>query len=313
MAEEEFEGQVTGRAFLGRFRLNFVGLGVFGALAGAGAWLSYVSAMPYLLPAFVAMGFVLALSPKIVNQWERGIVLRLGRFSREPGPGLWWIVPLMEKIVAYVDMRIITTSFTAEKTLTKDTVPVNVDAVLFWHVRDARMAALDVENYRQAIYWAAQTALRDIIGKTELADLLAGRDKIDASLQAIIDARTETWGVIVQSVEIRDVVIPDILQDAMSRQAQAERERQARVILSEAEFEIAHKFAEASLAYADKPMAYQLRAMNLLYEGMKEKGALVIVPSTVVESLGLGTVAGLTALQGQMLKKPPGTGGGEGQ
>lgn len=313
MAEEEFDGPATGQAFLGRLRPNFVGLGVLGAVAGAGAWLSYISAMPYLLPASVAIGFILGLSPKVINQWERGIVLRLGKFNREVGSGLWWIVPLAEKIVAYVDMRIITTSFTAEKTLTKDTVPVNVDAVLFWHVRDARMAALDVENYRQAIYWAAQTALRDIIGKTELSDLLAGRDKIDASLQAIIDARTETWGVIVQSVEIRDVVIPDILQDAMSRQAQAERERQARVILSEAECEIAHKFAEASLAYADKPMAYQLRAMNLLYEGMKEKGALVIVPSTVVESLGLGTVAGLTALQGQMLKKPLGTDSEEGQ
>jgi regulator of protease activity HflC (stomatin/prohibitin superfamily) len=196
-----------------------------------------------------------------------------------------------------------TTSFMAEQTLTKDTVPVNVDAVLFWIVWDAKKAALEVENYRNAISWASQTALRDIIGKTELASLLSGRELLDKELQKVIDSRTEPWGITVQSVEIRDVIIPEQLQDAMSRQAQAERERQARVILGDAENQIATKFAQAAELYKDNPVALHLRAMNMLYEGLKEKGALVVVPSTAVESMGLGTITGLTSLSSMMTKK----------
>jgi regulator of protease activity HflC (stomatin/prohibitin superfamily) len=196
-----------------------------------------------------------------------------------------------------------TTTFMAEQTLTKDTVPVNVDAVLFWVVWDAKKAALEVENYQNAISWASQTALRDIIGKTELASLLSGRELLDKELQKVIDSRSEPWGITVQSVEIRDVIIPEQLQDAMSRQAQAERERQARVILGDAENQIASKFAQAAEQYKDNPVALHLRAMNMLYEGLKEKGALVVVPSTAVESMGLGTITGLTSLHSSLLKK----------
>ncbi len=254
-------------------------------------------------PASGIIGAVLAiifsLSPQIAKQWERGIVLRFGKFTRQIGPGLYWIIPFIDKVTVWIDQRVITTSFNAEQTLTKDTVPVNVDAVLFWIVWDAKKAALEVENYINAISWTAQTSLRDIIGKTELSELLSGREKLDQELQKAIDARTEPWGITVQSVEIRDVVIPEILQDAMSRQAQAERERQARVILGDAENQIASKFAEAAEQYKDNPIALHLRAMNMLYEGLKEKGALVVVPSTAVESMGLGTITGLTSLNAQ--------------
>jgi len=241
-------------------------------------------------------GWLGSLSPKIVRQWEKGIVLRLGKFHRQIGPGLYWIIPLVDRVVYWIDQRVRTTPFTAERTLTRDSVPVDVDAVLFWVVWDAKKAALEVEDYEEAISWAAQTALRDIIGRTELADVLAGRQKLDRELQRIIDERTEPWGITVQSVEIRDVVIPELLQEAMSRQAQAERERQARVILGDAERQIANKFVEASQMYRDNPIAFHLRAMNMLYEGLKEKGALIVVPSTAVESMGLGTISGLSAL-----------------
>ena len=242
-------------------------------------------------------GLILSLSPQIAREWEKGVILRFGRFRRLIGPGLYWIIPLVDKVVVWIDQRTMTTTFTAEKTLTKDTVPVDVDAVLFWIVWDVKKAALEVGSYQNAISWAAQTALRDIIGKTELADLLAGREKIDKELQKIIDERSEPWGITVHSVEIRDVVIPEQLQDAMSRQAQAERERQARVILGDAEAQIASKFTKAAESYINNPIALHLRAMNMLYEGLKEKGALVIVPSTAVESMGLGAIAGLTALK----------------
>ncbi|RKY85431.1 slipin family protein [candidate division KSB1 bacterium] len=245
---------------------------------------------------FLFTGFVLSQSPKIVKEWEKGIVLRFGRFRKQIGPGLFWVVPFIDRVVMWIDQRVMTTGFMAEKTLTKDTVPVNVDAVLFWVVWDAKKAALEVSNYYEAISWAAQTALRDIIGKTELSDLLKGRDKIDKQLQKIIDARTEPWGITVQSVEIRDIVIPPELEEAMSRQAQAERERLARVILGDAETQIADKFVKAAEKYQDNQIAFHLRAMNMLYEGLKEKGALIIVPSTAVESMGLGTITGLTAL-----------------
>src|SRR3954463_3389319 len=245
----------------------------------------------------IAVVFVIAsVSPQIAKQWERAIVLRLGRFDRTAGPGLFFVVPFVETVTAVIDQRVITTSFRAEETLTRDTVPVNVDAVLFWHVHDAEKAALEVQNYAGAIAWAAQTALRDLIGRTSLADMLIGRETMEKALQDMIDKRVGQWGVTVQAVELRDVVIPTELQDAMSREAQAEREKNARVILGEAEVLIAKRFEEASKAYAANPVALHLRAMNMLYEGLKEKGALMVVPSTAVETMGLGGISGLASL-----------------
>jgi regulator of protease activity HflC (stomatin/prohibitin superfamily) len=265
-------------------------------------------AIPYwfLLSFVPAFGILLALN--IAQQWEKAVVLRFGRFHRLAGPGIFWIIPIIDTVSAWIDHRVMVTTFSAQKTLTKDTVPINVDAVLFWVVWDAQKAALEVANYQEAITWAAQTALRDIIGKMVLADILVGREKIDAELQQIIDARTTPWGITVQSVEVRDIIIPQELEDAMSRQAQAERERQARIILGTAEQEVAATFVEAARAYANSPIALQLRAMNILYEGLKEKGALVVVPSTAVETMGLGTIAGLTSLA-QMPHRPDKSGG----
>jgi regulator of protease activity HflC (stomatin/prohibitin superfamily) len=233
---------------------------------------------------------------KVADQWEKGVMLRFGRFTGLRGPGPFWILPVVDRVSSWIDHRVTVTPFSAEKTLTKDTVPVDVDAVLFWLVWDAEKAALEVENYRSAIAWAAQTALREVIGQMDLADILVGRARMDRDLQKIIDERTTPWGITVQSVEIRDVVIPQDLEDAMSRQAQAERERQARVILGESERQIAQSFADASMAYQDNPTALHLRAMNMLFEGLKEKGALVIVPSSAVDTMNLGGLAGLTAL-----------------
>ncbi len=244
------------------------------------------------------IGIYILIAFKIADQWEKAIILRLGRFVGLKGPGPFWIVPIVDTIPAWVDHRVMVTPFTAERTLTKDTVPVDVDAVLFWVVWDAEKAALEVADYRAAITWAAQTALREIIGQMELADILVGRAKMDAELQGIIDERTTPWGVTVQSVEIRDVIIPQALEDAMSRQAQAERERQARVILGESEEQIADSFARASEAYRDNPTALHLRAMNMLFEGLKEQGALVIVPSSAVDTMNLGGVMGLSAMAG---------------
>jgi hypothetical protein len=233
---------------------------------------------------------------KVANQWDRAVVLRMGRFHGLRGPGLFFIVPVIDSIVYLIDTRVITMSFKAEKTLTKDTVPVDVDAVLFWKVLDPQKAALDVADYEVAIGWACQTALRDVIGKTMLADMLEGRDKISDQLQRIIDVRTEPWGITVISVEVKDVLIPPALESAMSMQAQAERERQARVILGDSERQVAEKFGEASKTYANNPVAFHLRAMNMLYEGLKQNSTIVIVPSSAVESMQLGGLAGLTAL-----------------
>ncbi|MCW5874775.1 MAG: slipin family protein [Anaerolineales bacterium] len=241
-------------------------------------------------------GLYVLLGLKLANQWEKAIVLRFGKMIGQRGPGLFWIVPVIDSIAQWIDQRVIVAPFSAEKTLTKDTVPVNVDAVMFWLVWDPAKAALEVEDYRSAISWAAQTALREVIGASELADILVGRARMDADLQKIIDERTTPWGVSVQSVEIRDVVIPQDLEDAMSRQAQAERERQARVILGESEKQIADSFAEASRAYRDNPTALHLRAMNMLFEGLKEKGAMVIVPSSAVDTMNLGGLSGMVSL-----------------
>jgi regulator of protease activity HflC (stomatin/prohibitin superfamily) len=240
-------------------------------------------------------------SPRIAQQWERAIVLRLGRFIGLQGPGLFWVIPFVDTVSSWIDQRTITTSFAAEQTLTSDTVPVNVDAVLFWMVHDAQKAALEVQDYAGAVSWAAQTALRDIIGRTTLTDLLRGRERIESELQALIDQRSNPWGVTVSSVEMRDVVIPGALQDAMSREAQAAREKQARIILGQAEMEIANSFAEAAKSYHNNPTALHLRAMNMLYEGLKEKGALMLIPSSAVESMGMGGLMGAAALQQQQL------------
>jgi regulator of protease activity HflC (stomatin/prohibitin superfamily) len=251
----------------------------------------------------ILVAFYLLFAIKIADQWEKAVVLRFGKFTGLKGPGPFWIVPIADTIPRWIDHRVMVTPFNAEKTLTKDTVPVDVDAVLFWMVWDAEKAALEVEDYRSAIAWAAQTALREIIGQMELADILVGRAKMDADLQKIIDARTTPWGVSVQSVEIRDVIIPEALEDTMSRQAQAERERQARVILGESEEQIAQSFRRASEAYASNPTALHLRAMNMLFEGLKEKGALVIVPSSAVDTMNLGGMSGMVALAQQNQQK----------
>lgn len=249
-----------------------------------------------IVALFILLGTFLLYGIKVANQWEKAVVLRFGRFQKLAGPGLFWVTPVIESIANWIDHRVMVTPFSAEKTLTKDTVPVDVDAVLFWMVWDAEKAALEVEDYRVAIAWAAQTALREVIGQMYLADILVGRAKMDADLQRIIDERTTPWGVTVQSVEIRDIVIPQDLEEAMSRQAQAERERQARVILGESEKQIAASFAEAAQAYINNPTALHLRAMNMLFEGLKEKGALIIVPSSAVDTMNLGGLSGLVAL-----------------
>jgi regulator of protease activity HflC (stomatin/prohibitin superfamily) len=253
-------------------------------------------AMAGVVIALNLVALYLLFSLKVADQWEKAVILRLGRFRGLRGPGLFWIVPVIDRASIWIDHRVMVTPFSAEKTLTKDTVPVDVDAVLFWLVWDAEKAALEVEDYRMAIAWAAQTALREVIGQMDLASILVGRATMDKDLQKIIDERTTPWGITVQSVEIRDVVIPQDLEDAMSRQAQAERERQARVILGESEKQIAQSFADASLAYRDNPTALHLRAMNMLFEGLKEKGALVIVPSSAVDTMNLGGLSGMVAL-----------------
>ena len=295
------------------FGYNVVGLAIFVLGVGASAAVATLvglAAKPFLLKCGVfavglGVSFVLSLAPRVAEQWEKGVVLRLGRFIGLRGPGLFWVIPLVDRVAFWIDLRVRTTGFAAEKTLTKDTVPINVDAVLFWIVTDARKAALEVANYEDAVAWAAQTALRDVMGTKILADILAGRESIDEELRKLIDQRTHDWGITVKSVEIRDVVIPPALEDAMSRQAQAEREKQARVILGDAEVEIADKFELASKRYENSPIAFQLRAMNILYEGVKERGSLMVVPSPMVNSMmDTGGYAGLAALGG-MKQEPP--------
>ena len=286
-------------------RLNVISLAIFIVSVAAAVLVGVQTGRAIVPTVMILAGLVLMQSPRVAQQWERGVVLRLGRYVGLRGPGLFWVVPLVDSVSSWIDQRTITTGFAAEQTLTSDTVPVNVDAVLFWMVHDAEKAALEVQNYRTAISWAAQTALRDIIGRTALTDLLRGREKIEADLQQLIDQRSTPWGVTVSAVEMRDVVIPVALQDAMSREAQAAREKQARIILGQAEMEIAHSFSEAAKAYHDDPTALHLRAMNMLYEGLKEKGALMLIPSSAVESMGMGGLLGAAALRQQSL-----TGGG---
>lgn len=267
------------------------------------AWLDSGNYSDLVMAGYILVTSLLALyvlfGLKVAKQWEKAVVLRFGKYRGLYGPGLFWIIPVVDTIAEWIDHRVMVSPFSAEKTLTKDTVPVDVDAVLFWVVWDAEKAALEVENYQNAITWASQTALREVIGVLDLADILIGRAKMDEDLQKIIDERTTPWGVSVQSVEIRDIVIPQELEDAMSRQAQAERERQARVILGESEKQIAASFADASNAYIDNPTALHLRAMNMLFEGLQEKGAMVIVPSSAVDSMNLGGLSGLVSLAQQ--------------
>lgn len=281
-----------------------LGLAILFAVIGQSlGWPEWIIGSGTLLLAL--SGTYLMFAVKIANQWEKAVVLRFGRFRGLFGPGLFWIVPVVDAVSSWIDHRVMVTPFAAQKTLTKDTVPVDVDAVLFWVVWDAQKAALEVENYTAAVDWAAQTALRDIIGKMMLADILVGREAIDQELQRIIDERTTPWGVSVTSVEIRDIVIPQSLEDTMSRQAQAERERQARVILGESEKQIAASFAEAAQAYTQNPTALHLRAMNMLFEGLKEKGALVIVPSSAVDTMNLGGLSGVVSLARTADNHPP--------
>ena len=280
---------------------NVVAIALLLACFAAGAWATVASGSPVPLVVMTIVGLTLMQAPRVARQWERAVVLRLGRFVGLRGPGLFWIMPFIDSVSSRIDQRTITTSFAAEQTLTCDTVPVNVDAVLFWMVHDVEKAALEVQDYAQAVSWAAQTALRDIIGRTTLTDLLRGRERIEAELQQLIDQRSNPWGVTVSSVEMRDVVIPGALQDAMSREAQAAREKQARIILGEAEKEIAHSFQEAARMYQGNPTALHLRAMNMLYEGLKEKGAMMLVPSSAVESMGMGGLLGAAALRQQSL------------
>jgi regulator of protease activity HflC (stomatin/prohibitin superfamily) len=281
--------------------INVVSVLIFLIVGGLGGLAGFLLKSPAIVIAAVVVGLLVARSPQIAQQWERMVVLRLGRFVGLRGPGLFWIIPFVDTVPKRIDQRVITSGFAAEQTLTMDTVPVNVDAVLFWMVVDAEKAALEVQNYASAVSWAAQTALRDIIGRTSLANLLRGREQIEAELQELIDKRTTPWGVTVESVEMRDIVIPSQLQEAMSREAQAMREKQARIILGEAEMEIAKSFESASHVYQGNPTALHLRAMNMLYEGLKEKGALMLVPSSAVESMGMGGLLGAAAMHQRAL------------
>jgi regulator of protease activity HflC (stomatin/prohibitin superfamily) len=300
----------------GTFILNLVLAGLIVGLAVGGALLlpakMEVERIALIVAGIIA-GLAVLLTLRVALQWDRAVVLRLGKFQALKGPGVFWLVPILDRVARYVDMRIRATEFFSERTLTKDTVPVNVDAICFWLVWDAQKAVLEVESYYRAIVLSAQTALRDAIGTHTLAELLTHREAVGKALQEALDHKTNPWGITVQSVEVRDIIIPRGLEDAMSMQAQAERERQARIILGTAETEIAAKFVEAAAPYQNNPVAVHLRAMNMLYEGLKEKGSLIIVPSTAVESMNLGVIGGLASLgksmiganEGAAAAKPP--------
>lgn len=277
-------------------RMNQVALMAFGVCSIVGVIGSKVIDSPIPAVAGTLVGLYLLNAIKVVKQWEKVALLRFGRYRRLQGAGIFIIIPIVDTLTPYVDQRIRLSSVTAESTLTRDTVPVNVDAIVFWMVWNAEKAILEVENYFDAISLSAQTALRESIGRHELAQLVADRETLGRELQKILDEKTTPWGITVQSVEVRDVQIPASLQDAMSRQAQAERERQARIILGLAETEISDKFVQAAAAYEERPVALHLRAMNMLYEAIKERGSMVIVPSSAVETMGLGGMLATTAL-----------------
>jgi regulator of protease activity HflC (stomatin/prohibitin superfamily) len=277
--------------------VNAIAVSGFFVIAGISVALGFLHLVPvYFAGAGVVIAILFSSSVRIADQWEKGVVLRMGKYIGLKGPGIFFVIPVIDRVIGYIDQRIRVSNFVAERTLTKDTVPVNVDAVVYWTVWDAEKAALEVQDFSNAVFYIAQTTLRDTIGKHELADLLQHRDKIANDLQVILDEHTNPWGITCQTVGIRDIIIPDALADAMSKQAQAERERQARVILGTAETEISEKFAKASENYKNNPVALQLRGMNMLFEGLKEKGSLIIVPSSALESMNLGAVGGLAAL-----------------
>jgi regulator of protease activity HflC (stomatin/prohibitin superfamily) len=255
--------------------------------------------MPYAAVGLWVLAVLALFGIKVANQWEKAVVLRFGKFQALRGPGLFFVIPIVDEITHLIDQRVRVTDVTAESALTRDTVPVDVDAIVFWTVWDAQKSVLEVSDYFVAIALSAQTALREAIGRAELAQMITERERLGESLRRILDEKTNPWGITVHSVEIRDVKIPQGLEDAMSRQAQAERERQARIILGTAETEIASRFVAAAAEYESHPMALHLRAMNMLYEALKEKGSMVIVPSSAVETMGLGGMAGLTSLAGQ--------------
>jgi len=281
-----------------QYRISTVGAALFVVciLAGVGITAAIDKPAPLFAGALVGLYFFFAI--KVADQWEKVAVLRFGRYTGLRGPGMFHVIPVVDRLSSFVDQRVRVANVSAESTLTRDTVPVNVDAIVFWLVWNAEKSILEVQDYSQAIARSAQTALRESIGRHELAQMLAERELLGRELQRILDEKTTAWGITVQSVEIRDVQIPPELQDAMSRQAQAERERQARIILGQAETEIAEKFGQAALTYQNNPVAMHLRAMNMLYEAIKEKGAMVIVPSTAVETMGLGGMLGTASLGG---------------
>jgi regulator of protease activity HflC (stomatin/prohibitin superfamily) len=267
---------------------------VLTALAALGVYLRH-RPESWLLITFITIAGLTAPCLQIAFQWEKAVLLRLGKFHTLRGSGVFFIIPVLDKVANYVDQRIRVTDFRAETTLTMDTVPVNVDAIAFWMVWDAEKCVLEVSDFDQAVAFSAQTALRDAIGKHELGEMLSQRDKLGQEIQKVLETKTNSWGITVQSVEIKDIIIPKALEDAMSRKAQAERERQSRIILSTAETEIAEKFSDASKHYQDNPSALHLRAMNMIFEGLKKKGSMIIVPSTAVETMGLGALGGMTA------------------
>ncbi len=263
----------------------------------------------YPLAIFSSLGILLSASMELIYQWDKVVVLRMGKFKNVHGPGLFVLFPLIDRVAEYVDTRIRVTDFSAEKTITKDTVPVHVDALCFWMIWDARQAVLEVENYQEAVSLSAQTALRDAIGRNDLSTLLSGREELGGEIQKVLDAKTNSWGITILSIEFTDVIIPRELEDAMSKKAQAEREKQSRIILSEAEKEVARHFREASEIYEGSSDAMQLRAMNMVYEGIRQKGSLMVLPSSALDSMNLGTTMGMAAYHEKTLEKGPSEGG----
>jgi regulator of protease activity HflC (stomatin/prohibitin superfamily) len=286
------DGEVRGGA---RRYVNAVSLAAFFILFMTSPFF-FANKMPAGGVAFMVVAILALFGIKVADQWERAVVLRFGKFRKLYGPGLFFIIPIVDEVTHLIDQRMRVTDVTAESALTRDTVPVDVDAIVFWTVWDAQKSVLEVSDYFVAIALSAQTALREAIGRAELASMITERDRLGDALRKILDEKTNPWGITVHSVEIRDVKIPQELEDAMSRQAQAERERQARIILGTAETEIATRFVQAGNEYENRPVALHLRAMNMLYEAIKEKGSMVIVPSSAVETMGLGGLSGLTAL-----------------
>jgi len=267
---------------------------IVSAILGFMLYLNYLDIK--LFAGLMVLTLLITSSIKIADQWEKAVLLRMGKYVGLKGPGIFFIVPVLDKVIDYIDQRVRVTDFKADQTLTKDTVPVNVVAALYWTVWDVEKTALEVQDYQTAVQYIAQTGLRDIIGKHELADLLQDRVKIAEDLQKLLDENTNPWGITCQTVGIKDITIPQGLSDAMSKQAQAERERKARVILGTAETEIAEKFAKASEQYLNNPVALQLRAMNLIGEGLKEKGSMIIIPSSALDAMNLGGISGIASL-----------------